>query len=80
MANLARIAFLRGNGRQGDRSRVENATMEAMGDEPILRATCDEGGEAPCFAHLLDDEATDDDARSDAEEDHDFTSGTATAE
>jgi hypothetical protein len=54
-----------------------------MSDEPDLGATCDEGGEAPCFAHLLEDEAgdeADDDAGSEAEQDHDRTSGTATAE
>jgi hypothetical protein len=34
--------------------------MEPVSDEAILGATCDEGGEAPCFAHLVD-EAGDDD-------------------
>jgi hypothetical protein len=31
--------------------------MVAVSDDLALGATCDEGGEAPCFAHLLDDEA-----------------------
>lgn len=54
--------------------------MDPVSDEPILGATCEEGGEAPCFAHLLDDEALDDDAPAGADQDHARTSGTATAE
>jgi hypothetical protein len=37
-------------------------------DDRAVRDECDEGGEAPCWAHLLDDDGTLDPAGPDADE------------
>ena len=36
-------------------------------DDRVVRDECDEGGEAPCWAHLLDDDGTLDHTGSDAD-------------
>jgi hypothetical protein len=37
-------------------------------DERAVRHECDEGGEAPCWAHLLDDDGTLDPSASDVDD------------
>jgi hypothetical protein len=45
--------------------------MAPVSDETTLGAPCDEGGEAPCFAHLLDDDGAEDKAEDDDEDEDD---------